>query len=203
MGNGTIYIFTIDSEISRSMLVKWGFSTWVCWGVPHNSHVGSRLWHCAFPFQELGRISYLFSDKTGTLTCNEMHFRRLYLGASLKFTHNSLGDIVHSLHAYSRDNPHPTAATSSEAATGEQKLVSVPPKVMHDCMAKLDATVVDAIKCIALCHNVTPVETDDGGMEYQAASPDEVALVKFTESVGVPLGGVLENTLRMLREASG
>lgn len=39
---------------------------------------------------------------------------------------------------------------------------------------------------VALCHNVTPV-TEDGHLTYQASSPDEIALVKFTESVGLVL----------------
>lgn len=35
--------------------------------------------------EELGRISYVLSDKTGTLTQNEMIFRRLLLGGDLHF----------------------------------------------------------------------------------------------------------------------
>lgn len=57
------------------------------------------------------------------------------------------------------------------------------------------------MEAIALCHNVTPVcENDvedelgletpfgrDGKITYQASSPDEVALVTWTSSVGLQL----------------
>ena len=45
---------------------------------------------------------------------------------------------------------------------------------------------------LALCHNVTPTYDDDedvgfGEVTYQAASPDEIAIVKFCELVGLKL----------------
>ena len=46
--------------------------------------------------------------------------------------------------------------------------------------------VVEAMRSIALCHNVTPVVEGDSRV-YQASSPDEVALVQFSESVGLIL----------------
>ena len=48
----------------------------------------------------------------------------------------------------------------------------------------------DLITCLALCHNVTPTYPDPTNMEvrdFQASSPDEVALVKFADSLGMKL----------------
>jgi phospholipid-translocating ATPase len=51
----------------------------------------------------------------------------------------------------------------------------------------MSSRVHDAVLGLALCHNVTPVTNDDGSVTYQASSPDEVAIVKWTESVGLKL----------------
>ena len=45
----------------------------------------------------------------------------------------------------------------------------------------------DAVQALALCHNVTPVIEDNGETVYQASSPDEVAIVQWTEAVGLKL----------------
>ena len=48
----------------------------------------------------------------------------------------------------------------------------------------------DLVTCLALCHNVTPTYPDPLDptiREFQASSPDEVALVKFSDSLGVKL----------------
>jgi phospholipid-translocating ATPase len=43
---------------------------------------------------------------------------------------------------------------------------------------------------LCLCHNVTPVypdENDRSIKDYQASSPDEIALVKIAEEIGMHL----------------
>lgn len=68
----------------------------------------------------------------------------------------------------------------------------------------MSSRVRDVVLSLALCHNVrfssivrrmesyinlqvTPVTDDDGSVTYQASSPDEVAIVRWTESIGLTL----------------
>ncbi|XP_070387074.1 probable phospholipid-transporting ATPase IIB isoform X3 [Dermacentor albipictus] len=139
--------------------------------------------------EEMGRIVYLFSDKTGTLTQNEMVLKKLHLG-SVSYSSESFGEVKSNLKAaYTPGAPSPAPGT-----TGAAQGVRV--------RRNMATRVLEAVRAVALCHNVTPVyegvasDADDEQAlaeqyqkppTYQAASPDEVALVTWTESVGLEL----------------
>ena len=114
--------------------------------------------------EDLGRIEYLLSDKTGTLTQNDMEMKKLHLG-----TVSYAGETMDMVLEYVRN------MTPSDSKKRD-----------------LGLRVCDLVLTLALCHNVTPTYDDvddeiNGLVTYQAASPDEIAIVQFCEEVGLKL----------------
>ncbi|KAJ2160334.1 putative aminophospholipid-translocase [Coemansia sp. RSA 552] len=138
--------------------------------------------------EELGRIEYCLTDKTGTLTRNEMEMKRVHMGA-MAYTLETSDEVTRLV----RSNLEPRIHGSPRDALRPQG------RARRD----LPQRVADMVESLALCHNVTPAEesapaaddTHDSRvavavarpMSYQASSPDEVAIVAWTEQVGVVL----------------
>ncbi|KAG6333074.1 hypothetical protein ID866_6016 [Astraeus odoratus] len=124
--------------------------------------------------EELGRIEYLLSDKTGTLTQNEMEMKKLHMG-TISYGFDSMDEVAHHL------------AIAFGAEHGRQASLSTGAQLATRGRRDMSSRLHDVVLSLALCHNVTPVANDDGTITYQASSPDEVAIVKWTESVGLTL----------------
>ncbi|KAK0739658.1 hypothetical protein B0T21DRAFT_346949 [Apiosordaria backusii] len=139
--------------------------------------------------EDLGRIEYLLSDKTGTLTQNDMEMKKIHVG-TVSYANDAMDEVA----TYVRQGFHltpslnqvgnpPLATPSSSSAAG----VGVGATRTR---REIGSRVRDVVMALALCHNVTPTtEEEDGRMinSYQASSPDEIAIVKWTESVGLKL----------------
>uniref|UniRef100_A0A8C7QGP2 Phospholipid-transporting ATPase n=1 Tax=Oncorhynchus mykiss TaxID=8022 RepID=A0A8C7QGP2_ONCMY len=171
------------------------------WMIRRDSKIPGTVVRASTIPEQLGRISYLLTDKTGTLTQNEMVFRRLHLG-TVAYGMDSMDEVQsHVFSAYTQPS-HDLPASRVPAATKVRKTIS--------------SRVHEAVKAIALVHCVTPAYeangvTDQAEAEqhyedtcrvYQAASPDEVSLVQWTESVGLTLVGRDQNSMQ-LRTPSG
>lgn len=63
-----------------------------CWQIGRDSHIPGTVIRSSTIPEELGRISFLLSDKTGTLTKNEMHFKKIHLG-TVAFSGEAFEDV--------------------------------------------------------------------------------------------------------------
>uniref|UniRef100_A0A8C0L6T5 Phospholipid-transporting ATPase n=1 Tax=Canis lupus dingo TaxID=286419 RepID=A0A8C0L6T5_CANLU len=162
------------------------------WVIRRDSKIPGTVVRSSTIPEQLGRISYLLTDKTGTLTQNEMVFKRLHLG-TVAYGLDSMDEVQsHIFSIYTQVKPSGPTLTTKVRRT-------------------MSSRVHEAVKAIALCHNVTPVYESNGVTDqaeaekqyedscrvYQASSPDEVALVQWTESVGLTLVGRDQSSMQL------
>uniref|UniRef100_A0A8D2LP87 Phospholipid-transporting ATPase n=1 Tax=Varanus komodoensis TaxID=61221 RepID=A0A8D2LP87_VARKO len=172
------------------------------WMIRRDSKIPGTVVRSSTIPEQLGRISYLLTDKTGTLTQNEMVFKRLHLG-TVAYGLDSMDEVQNSMNASCWGTWAGGSCCTHPALKG--------PALATKVRKTLSSRVHEAVKAIALCHNVTPVYESNGVTDqaeaerhyedscrvYQAASPDEVALVQWTESVGLTLVGRDQSSVQL------
>lgn len=171
-----------------------------CFGILWDEEIPGTIPRNSTIPEELGRIQFLLTDKTGTLTKNDMIFKKLNLEYAA-FDTETLPELRNMLveNCLQRKDAGPMSdlvGLQSDPSSSPEK------KTNHDSEDKpvkrkkgglrrdQSCVIRDLVTALALCHNVTPTfpnPENKNVVEYQASSPDEVALVKFAESLDMRL----------------
>ncbi|KAL7747076.1 hypothetical protein RI367_007572 [Sorochytrium milnesiophthora] len=132
---------------------------------------------------ELAQVNYIFSDKTGTLTCNVMEFREFCVGGVMYREDGALS--LNDNNAGSGDAAPITTRSFSAAQDSLRRLYAAETDPAHDYE---EARMLDSfMTLLAVCHTVIPEYDSANPNEaiYQGSSPDEVALVKGARQFGI------------------
>uniref|UniRef100_A0A3Q1G208 Phospholipid-transporting ATPase n=1 Tax=Acanthochromis polyacanthus TaxID=80966 RepID=A0A3Q1G208_9TELE len=183
-----VVLFSYIIPISLRVNLDMGKSAYG-WMIMKDENIPGTVVRTSTIPEELGRLVYLLTDKTGR--DGQWEKIRTLLKLILRLYQALLLFQVTS---------QPSGGSTS-GATPSRKTQTSAPKVRKSVSSRIH----EAVKAIALCHNVTPVYESHGGVNgetesaeadqdfsddnrtYQASSPDEVALVRWTESVGLTL----------------
>ncbi|MCJ1402292.1 hypothetical protein MMC11_005512 [Xylographa trunciseda] len=145
--------------------------------------------------EELGQISYIFSDKTGTLTKNSMKFRRMSVAGTV-WTHRPSTLQLHSgkqsqekSQKYSASSDNMEGPTLNSVSTRDPEFIEHTTGDLLHCLQEhpglpLAQAAKTFILSIALCHTCIPETKLDRNIEFQATSPDEVALLEAAKELG-------------------
>ncbi|KAI5285742.1 putative aminophospholipid-translocase, partial [Ascosphaera aggregata] len=154
--------------------------------------------------EDLGRIEYLLSDKTGTLTQNEMELKKIHVG-TVSYANEAMDEVAgyvrqgFAVSGFTGNAPSAAAATDATDSGHPSTLITAAnvnsnlgnaATPMTRTRREIGSRVRDLVLALALCHNVTPTTEEEGGQKltrYQASSPDEIAIVRYTENVGLRL----------------
>ncbi|KAL9104418.1 MAG: hypothetical protein Q9163_000623 [Psora crenata] len=140
--------------------------------------------------EELGRIEYLLSDKTGTLTQNEMDLRKIHVG-TVSYANEAMDEVRSYVRQVFTNNISKDTTQSAPLITPLSGCQSASGGGLTTrSRREIGSRVRDLVVALALCHNVTPsIQNVEGRSTttYQASSPDEIAIVRWAESVGLRL----------------
>ena len=146
--------------------------------------------------EECGLVNYVFSDKTGTLTCNKMQFKYCVIGdICYEYLRNKGEGSIKEMNFRYDENIIPFRKYEMfENMLDENKMRNqskynnfILSSKKNDIKLSLETT-QDLIEHfwygLSLCHSCTIQQNEDGTEEYICVSPDSIELVKTAKDQG-------------------
>ncbi|KAG8599188.1 hypothetical protein GDO81_002925 [Engystomops pustulosus] len=136
--------------------------------------------------EQLGQIEYIFTDKTGTLTQNIMTFKKCSINGK---TYGDQKQIA------GKQTKGTKNVDFSWNVLADPSFTFIDEMLIQQIRFGNDPYVHEFFKLLALCHTVMVDKTEGGELCYEAASPDEGALVTAARNFGFVFLSRTQNTI--------
>ncbi|KFP25746.1 putative phospholipid-transporting ATPase IC, partial [Colius striatus] len=186
------YLIVLNTMVPISLyvsveVIRWGQSYFINWDLqmyyPEKDTAAKA--RTTTLNEQLGQIRYIFSDKTGTLTQNIMTFKKCCINGQ---RYGDCRDAAGQLQS------HRQVVDFSWNMYADGKFSFYDHYLIEQIRSGKETEIQKFFFLLAICHTVM-VDTSDGQLHYQAASPDEGALVTAARNFGYVFLSRTQNTI--------